>query len=148
MIYRSWNYDDILTVAEMEKRCFSEESWTFQMFASSFEQPGFFCELCEAEYDGQKKLAAYGCVQCVEDTADLMTIAVAPEYRGRGLGRVMLRRLVGGARRRGAKKLFLEVRVSNDVAKRLYLNEGFERISVRKKYYPDGEDAVVMVKEL
>lgn len=151
MIYRSWDYRDILAVAALEKECFAGERWDYQMFASSFAQPGFFGELCEEEStdgDGENRLIAYGCVQCAVDTADLMTIAVSPVYRGHGIGRTMLRRLIGGARRRGMKELFLEVRPSNASARQLYESESFRAISVRKHYYPDGEDALVMVKKL
>jgi ribosomal-protein-alanine N-acetyltransferase len=84
----------------------------------------------------------------VENECDLLNIAVAEEHRREGLGKVMLSRLMSGAKRRGAGKMFLEVRTSNVAAKGLYLQAGFEEISVRKKYYPDGEDAVVMVKKL
>ena len=149
MIYRGWNYRDILSVAALEEECFAWESWSYQMFSGSFVQPGFFGELCEEEgTDGKNVLVAYGCVQCAVDTADLMNIPVAPAYRGHGIGRTVLRRLVNGARRRGMQSLFLEVRKSNAPARGLYESEGFTAVSERKRYYPDGEDAVVMVKRL
>ena len=46
------------------------------------------------------------------------------------------------------EKIFLEVRLSNLPAQNLYIKNGFNRINVRKSYYSDGEDAVVMAKEL
>ncbi len=148
MIYRGWHYQDILAVAALEEECFAGESWSYQMFAASFVQPGFFGELCEKEGGGEGSLIAYGCVQCAVDSADLMNIAVAPAYRGRGIGRTILRRLINGARRRGMKELFLEVRPSNAAARELYESESFRAISLRRRYYPDGEDALVMVKKL
>ncbi|MBQ9081158.1 MAG: GNAT family N-acetyltransferase, partial [Clostridia bacterium] len=89
MTYRSWNYRDILAIAELEKECFAGESWDYQMFASSFAQEGFFGELCEEEGLEGKELVGYGCVQCVMETADLMNIAVAPPYRKQGVGRTL-----------------------------------------------------------
>ncbi|MBP5242076.1 MAG: ribosomal protein S18-alanine N-acetyltransferase [Clostridia bacterium] len=149
MIYRAWKYEDILEITRLEETCFQAERWNYQMFASSFEQKGFFGDLCEEEgVDGEKQLIAYGCVQCVEDTADLLTIAVHPDCRGRGIGKTMLDRLISGAKRRGTERMFLEVRESNAPALSLYLSEGFEKVSVRKKYYPDGENALVLVKKL
>jgi ribosomal-protein-alanine N-acetyltransferase len=119
------------------------------MFAASFAQAGFFGELCEdVNVLGERKILSYGCVQCVADECDLLNIAVAEERRREGLGKVMLERLMSGAKRRGAQKMFLEVRTSNVAARKMYLQAGFEEISVRKKYYPDGEDAVVMIKTL
>lgn len=145
MIYRAWDYEDILRIASLEEVCFGREKWTYAMFASSFMQNGFFSALCETE---GKELVGYGCVQCVFDSADLLNIAVAPDYRQRGVGKTLLKRLTGGAKRRGVKKMFLEVRASNVAAQALYTGEGFTVLSERKKYYPDGESALVMVKEL
>lgn len=158
MIYRSWRYDDIADITQMDAECFAGERWSFSMFASSFEQDGFFGELCEEEDPGlavlsqnnekTTALVAYGCVQCAFDSCDLLSIAVSHEYRKQGIGRVMLRRLIGGAKRRGMEQMFLEVRQSNEPAKKLYTSEGFQEVGIRKKYYPDGENAIVMVKDL
>lgn len=77
--------------------------------------------------------------------ADIQTIAVAPESRRGGLGRLIVRTLVNEAVKRGATEIFLEVRVDNPAAERLYRSLGFEQISVRKRYYqPDNIDALVM----
>jgi ribosomal-protein-alanine N-acetyltransferase len=149
MTYRPWDYEDILPISALEGQCFAGERWTYAMFAASFAQAGFFGELCEdVNALGEKTIVAYGCVQCVADECDLLNIAVAEEYRRAGLGKIMLSRLMSGAKRRGAEKMFLEVRQSNAAARGLYLQAGFEEIGVRKKYYPDGENAVVMVKAL
>lgn len=149
MIFRSWNFEDLLRIAEMEAECFGSERWTYEMFASSFEQEGFFGVIGE-EIDalGDKDGVAYGCVQCVGEQSDLLIVAVLPEYRHNGIGTTLLKRLVSGAKRRGAEKMLLEVRESNTAAQALYRSQGFEEISVRKKYYPDGENALVMVKNL
>ncbi len=149
MIFRSWNFEDILTVARMEEECFRSERWTYEMFVSSFEQSGFFGVIGE-EIDpfGEKEGVAYGCVQCAGEDCDLLIIAVLPEYRGNGIGKTLLKRLLSGAKRRGARRMLLEVRESNVVAQELYRSQGFEFLSVRKKYYPDGENALVMAKKL
>lgn len=77
--------------------------------------------------------------------ADIQTIAVAPESRRGGLGRLIVRTLINEAMKRGATEIFLEVRADNPAAKNLYRSLGFERISVRKRYYqPDNVDALVM----
>ena len=77
--------------------------------------------------------------------ADVQTIGVAPAAQGRGVGTLLLRALTAQAVRRGATSLLLEVRADNDAAIRLYTREGFERISVRRRYYQPGDvDAWVM----
>jgi ribosomal-protein-alanine N-acetyltransferase len=76
---------------------------------------------------------------------DIQTIAVAPEARRRGLGRVLMTSLLNEARRRGAREIFLEVRADNPGAEELYASLGFERLGVRPGYYqPDNVDAIVM----
>jgi ribosomal-protein-alanine N-acetyltransferase len=69
-------------------------------------------------------------------------------YRRCGRAQKILDRLIEEAHTRGVKKLFLEVRVSNAGAMMLYLKNGFVGLYTRSRYYPDGEDAVVMKKEL
>ena len=65
--------------------------------------------------------------------------------RGRGLGELMLVHLIDQAREMGAKRLTLEVRVSNNVAQELYRKYTFKEEGVRKRYYSDdGEDALIM----
>jgi ribosomal-protein-alanine N-acetyltransferase len=77
--------------------------------------------------------------------ADVQTIGVHPASQGRGLGTLLLRALTAEAVRRGATSLLLEVRADNDPAIRLYTREGFERISLRRRYYQPGDvDAWVM----
>ena len=77
--------------------------------------------------------------------ADIQTIAVDPQSRRRGLGRLMVRTLVNEALKRGATEVFLEVRADNPGAENLYRSLGFEQIAVRKRYYqPDNVDAIVM----
>lgn len=149
MIFRSWEFRDLLNITQMEAECFTNERWTYEMFSSAFEQEGFFGVICE-DFDalGGKIGIAYGCVQCVADQSDLLILAVLPEYRRHGIGETLLKRLLSGAKRRGAEKMFLEVRQSNLSAQSLYVKQGFEQVAMRKKYYPDGENALVMVKQL
>lgn len=79
------------------------------------------------------------------DEAHITTIGVAPEYRGRGLGEMLLIDLFEEALRRGAEWVTLEVRVSNETAQSLYHKYGFTRQGIRRRYYSDnGEDAYIM----
>ena len=81
--------------------------------------------------------------------ADIQTIAVAADVRGRGLGRELMNRMITQARARGARKVFLEVRADNPRAHGLYRSLGFDDIAVRPRYYqPDDVDAIVMALDL
>lgn len=81
--------------------------------------------------------------------ADINTIAVNEQARGRGLGSSLMQQLIEIARRSGAEQMFLDVRADNEVAIGLYKKFGFEHIDTRKGYYrPEGVDALVMRKPI
>ena len=93
------------------------------------------------------------------DDEELLTMTVAPASAGRGYGRLLLEALLNDAQERGAQRLFLEVRQSNDRAIRLYTSAGFTIAGMRKNYYAipadpsqgraaGREDAVLMVRAL
>ena len=144
MNIRKCKYEDILSVSELEKECFQGESWSFGTIASAYENPAY--EMLVAEEDGE--ILGYGCTCTTLDTCDLENVLVAEAYRRGGVGRAILNALLADAKERGAEKVFLEVRVSNSAALRLYLSCGFVGVHARTRYYSDGEDCLVMVKEL
>ncbi|MFF2494430.1 GNAT family N-acetyltransferase [Agromyces sp. NPDC058064] len=78
------------------------------------------------------------------DQGDIQTIAVDPAARGIGLGRGLMHALITESRRRGIAQLFLEVRADNPIARSLYESLGFAEIGVRRGYYRNGVDAVMM----
>ena len=81
------------------------------------------------------------------ESADILTVCVDPAYRRMGCAEALLRHCLDQMYDNGVEKVFLEVRVSNESALALYRGAGFEGFGVRKRYYPDGEDAVLMKKE-
>jgi ribosomal-protein-alanine N-acetyltransferase len=93
---------------------------------------------------GKGPILGYYGFQLVLDEGHIMTIAVHPDYRRRGLGELLLLDLFGEAQRRGALRLTLEVRVSNLVAQELYRKYGFTEEGRRLRYYADGEDALIL----
>ena len=144
MNIRLWRYEDLNGIAVLESECFSQDPWNMQMLAESFLSPHFVGVLMEE--DGA--VTAYGGIGVVEDEAELQLIATAEMYRRCGRGKLILARLEEEAKSRGAKTMFLEVRVSNSSALMMYLKDGFQGIYTRPRYYRDGGDAVVMKKEL
>jgi len=84
------------------------------------------------------------------DEAELLTIAVRPEARGRGLGSALLRDVLAAAAARGAGRMVLEVAADNAAALALYRREGFAECGRRRGYYaaPDGRriDALIMAR--
>lgn len=84
----------------------------------------------------------------VVDEAELCEIAVRPGARRQGIGRRLLGHLLADAAERGARALYLEVRVGNRPARRLYEAAGFEAIGTRRGYYADGESATLYRRSL
>lgn len=90
-------------------------------------------------------IIGYGGVALYVDEGHITSIAIAPEYRGQGIGELLLNALIDHGLDLGAERLTLEVRISNTVAQQLYLKYGFEPVGKRKRYYTDnGEDAMLM----
>jgi len=124
----------------------------------SFSSPwsaGFFLEEIGVAYsksllaEFQDRVIGYLVFWQMPVDVDIHNLAVHPDYRRRGIGRILLSTMIHGARERGFKRVTLEVRKSNSVAQQLYRSLGFELNGVRKGYYSkDREDALLMVLEL
>lgn len=136
---------DIPAVHELEVRLFPVDAWPLQMFVDELAQPETRRYLIAEAPDG---IVGYAGLMCIEPIADVQTIAVVPEYEGRGIGSALLTELISEGRRRGAADVLLEVRADNPRAQQLYRRFGFEQIHVRRKYYRDGVDALIMRLEL
>jgi [ribosomal protein S18]-alanine N-acetyltransferase len=92
-----------------------------------------------------RSIVGYAGLWLMTDEAHITTIAVDPDFQGNGLGELLLVALIDRARQIGARWLTLEVRVTNEVAQRLYEKYTFKEMGIRRRYYSDnGEDALVM----
>ena len=78
------------------------------------------------------------------EQAQLANIAIAPQYRKQNKGSILLKHLIEIARAQECETMTLEVRKSNQAAIALYEKFGFSPINVVKRYYSDGEDAILM----
>ncbi len=144
MTLRAWRFEDILAVSRLEKECFRGEAWSYATLARAFENAGTVGIV--AEECGE--IIGYGCATCVFEDADLENIFIAEQYRRGGRGKRLLAALIAECSARGVKNMFLEVRVSNSAALLMYLSAGFVGVHARTRYYPDGEDCLVLKKTL
>lgn len=141
--------EDLDAIMQIETSVFTTDAWTSDAMRADLSSPHCYYLVARAADDspGTARIAGYagllaprGAKEC-----DIQTIAVAPEARRSGLGRVLMTSLMNEARRRGAREIFLEVRADNPGAEALYSSLGFERLGVRPGYYqPDNVDAIVM----
>lgn len=144
---------DVPEVFQLERRLFPHDAWPERFFYDELSQaePSLAADRATRAYwvaeDGDR-LLGYSGMMCVLPLADVQTLAVAPEAQGQGLGSRLLDLIEQESRRRAAEDLLLEVRADNPRAQQLYLRTGFEQIHLRRAYYPDGGDALIMRKRL
>ena len=143
MTIRAWEEKDIEKIAEIERQSFSDP-WTAGMLKDALRFPVYHTFLVEE--GGQ--VCGYGCLIVLFEDAELANIAVAPAFRGKGVGKALMESMHEKAKALGAERMLLEVRVSNVNAMGLYEKYGYHRYGIREHYYADGEDAYLMTKTL
>ncbi len=147
--YRSMIPLDIPVVSAMEKEIFKDDPWSIGQFKEEVANNGITRHYLVA-CDSQHQIIGWAGAMCAQEGADtdILTIAVDPDYRLRGIARHMLTSLIDWAYTKNSPKIFLEVEKNNQPAQALYISEGFETISIRPDYYGAGIDALVMTKVL
>ena len=144
MNIREMKREDVPAIAELEKLCFSDP-WSESSIASELDNRLSYWLV--AEDNG--KIAGYVGSQSVLDAADMMNLAVSPDYRQQGVGQALVKELVCHLQENRVIALLLEVRVSNTPAISLYEKLGFVQVGRRPKYYHNPrEDALILRKEL
>ena len=133
----------VAQVAELEKLCFSAP-WSENSVASELNNP---LSLWLVALDGEK-VAGYVGSQSVEGEADMMNVAVHPDYRRQGIAHELVTGLVNALKEKGIYSLALEVRASNTPAISLYEQLGFIQVGLRPNYYRNPkENALILRKE-
>ena len=133
---------DLADVVPLERELFGPTAWSPEVFWSELAQVESRW-YAAAEHAG--RLVGYAGLMAGGAEADVQTVAVAPGAQRLGVGTALLTALLDEAVRRRAAAVLLEVRADNAPAIALYERHGFERISVRRRYYQPGDvDAWVM----
>nr|WP_163970898.1 ribosomal protein S18-alanine N-acetyltransferase [Oceanobacillus halotolerans] len=140
-IIRKMEIADIEQVMKVEEASF-DSPWTKEMFYQELSENN------HAHYlvlQMDKEVIGYVGLWIVLDDAQVTNIAIMPDYRGKGLGKMLFQYTLHYVINLGVKRLSLEVRVSNIVAQRMYRRFGLVPGGIRKNYYKDNqEDALVM----
>jgi ribosomal-protein-alanine N-acetyltransferase len=116
------------------------QAWSADAFSRLLALPGVFGSLAEGE--------GFALLRAVLDEAEILTIAVVPGARRRGLGAALLEAGLAGAAGLGARACFLEVAAGNAGGRALYVAAGFVPVGRRPGYYEDGADALVLRRDL
>lgn len=124
-------------LANLHKLCFPNKPWSADDFAD-LKKSG--CDVMASEH-------GFVVWRVVADEAEIITIGVHPDARRGGIADAMLVLVESDVKKRGGKKIFLEVAENNVPARALYEHNGYAQVGVRPKYY-DGTDAILMEKIL
>ncbi|MBI1922431.1 MAG: ribosomal protein S18-alanine N-acetyltransferase [Geobacter sp.] len=131
---------DIEQIIKIESASFPRP-WTRDHFLQELRSPHAFPLVAMIS---ENVVAGYVCPMQLLDEGHILDIAVRPDCRGMGIGRLMAEKVLDECRKRGAEFVSLEVRPSNTAAISLYEGLGFVVTGRRKRYYENGEDAVLM----
>ncbi len=136
---------DVTGIMKIETRAYAFP-WTVGIFRDCM-GAGYSCYVLEKNAD----IIAYAVMSVGAKEAHILNICVSPDLRGEGYGYALMDKLVALARQLQADMMFLEVRPSNEAARRLYDKLGFNEIGTRRNYYPAAqgrEDALILAKQL
>ena len=135
---------DLDSVDEIERASYPTP-WSRAMFVAELRKPS---SLALGAYSEEEELVGYAFVSRYVDAWHVMNVAVAMDYRRRGIATTLLERLFEMTATDPRSGYTLEVRVSNLEAIRLYERLGFESRGIRRGYYTDNrEDALIMWRE-
>jgi [ribosomal protein S18]-alanine N-acetyltransferase len=137
------NRADLAEVARLEGICYADP-WPASAFSSLPENPAVHFVVAR-EAPGEP-IVGYAVSWFVEDEGELANLAVAPALRGRGIGAALLDAVLGAARERGTRNLFLEVRASNLAARKLYAAREFVEVGRRQRYYRSPEEDALILR--
>ena len=141
--YLTMNETHVSEIAELEKLCFSDP-WSERSVASELNSPYSYW-LVALEQD---RVVGYVGSQSSFEEADMMNIAVHPDFRRLGIAERLVLALCDALAEKGVCALLLEVRASNEPAKALYDKLGFVQVGRRPNYYRNPkEDALILRKE-
>lgn len=139
LLVRDAQERDLVEIEKIENLSFIDP-WTPNMLLAELRDPKSYFIVAEIE----DVVVGYCCAENIAKEFNIMNIAVNPDFRKHGIGGILLDHLIDFAKHYKLIGITLEVRVSNDAAKALYLSRGFRTEGVRRGYYANGEDADIM----
>jgi len=139
---------DLRTVLDIDRLSFplpwSERTYKYELN----ENPSSYMYVVEIQEDRNRKVVGYVGFWFIVDEAHISTLAVHPDYRGYGLGELLLQTAIDDAEQLNVKIITLEVRISNQIAINLYRKHDFKDVGSRPRYYRDNnEDALLMTRD-
>jgi ribosomal-protein-alanine N-acetyltransferase len=146
IIYREANAFDLPVFVSLDKELFPYSPWSASQYREEFSSPTryFVVAVDEAEsIIGYAGVFAPG-----QAEADILTVGVVPNHRGKGIAKALMALLTDWAKAQGSIAMMLEVKVDNSEAIGLYQSLGYSKLNIRKDYFGAGLDAQVMRLDL
>lgn len=135
---------DIPEVLEIERMSFTTP-WSEAVFYNEIHNPFSITRVTLTD----EKLVGYICANQIIDEGHILNLAVHPDYRRRGIASTLVKNILKELKDCACRVLYLEVRISNHAARKLYEGFGFKVVGIRKCYYVSPiEDAVIMMLEM
>jgi ribosomal-protein-alanine N-acetyltransferase len=132
---------DLPAIIEIEKVSFTTP-WSETSFFNELKKPRSFLKVAKKG----ERIVGYFCAGWIIDEGHVLDVAVHPKYRRLGIASTLVSLAIERLKEEGCRFVFLEVRDSNEPAKKMYAKFGFEFLGTRKNYYVSpAEDAVIMV---
>jgi len=149
MKIRQFDRQDLPYILAIQNNAPQAARWSEGDYLRLAAEPGGVILTAELETMTPPKVLGFAAIQRQIDEAELWNIAVDPEHQHQGVGKALLEEARQRLLQSGAKRVFLEVRPSNQSALALYYSVGFGLYSQRKEYYRNpSEDAYVLCLEL
>jgi ribosomal-protein-alanine N-acetyltransferase len=141
-LFRGATATDLDALVVLEQLCYAYP-WSRQQFAAELDNPVASIDLLV----GNGGICGYLCSWLICSELQILNLATSPHSRRRGVGRRLLEEVLRRALATGMSSAWLEVREGNAAAIALYHSCGFIEQGRRRRYYPDGEDALLLSRE-
>ncbi len=144
--YREANAFDLPVFVSLDKELFPYSPWSASQYKEEFSAPTRHFVVA---IDEQQSIVGYaGVFAPGAAEADILTVGVVPEHRGKGIAKALMGLITDWAKVQGSTAMMLEVKVDNAEAIGLYESLGYSKLNIRKDYFGLGLDAQVMRLEL
>jgi ribosomal-protein-alanine N-acetyltransferase len=149
MKIRVFEREDLPSILSIQNKSAGAARWLDSDYSRLVSAPGGLVLVAELDSMTPPKVMGFAAFQRIIDEAELRNIAVDPEHQHQGVGKAILLEARKHLMQAGTKRIFLEVRKSNQAALGLYYSAGFGLLSERREYYRGPpEDAYVLALQL
>lgn len=144
--YREANAFDLPVFVSLDKELFPYSPWSASQYKEEFSSPTRHFVVA---VDQTQSIVGYAGVFAPGNAeADILTVGVVPEHRGKGIAKALMALITQWAKAQGTTAMMLEVKVDNSEAIGLYESLGYSKLNIRKDYFGPELDAQVMRLEL